>query len=92
MSNKIDGLPPAGGHATDTARARAAGKPVAPAAPTAPAHPESRPAATVAADSDPTLDMARIQAVRAALEAGTYRIDPQEIADRLANLERQLSR
>lgn len=37
------------------------------------------------------MDMAKIEALRAALAAGTYRIDPQEIAQRLDALERQLS-
>ena len=39
----------------------------------------------------PPMDMAKIEALRAALAAGTYRIDPQEIAQRLDALERQLS-
>lgn len=37
------------------------------------------------------LDQAKIESLRAALAAGTYRIDPQEIAQRLDALERQLS-
>jgi negative regulator of flagellin synthesis FlgM len=39
----------------------------------------------------PPMDMAKIEALRAALAAGTYRIDPMEIAQRLDALERQLS-
>lgn len=38
----------------------------------------------------PVADTARIAAVRAALDSGTYRIDPQAIAARLAQLEREL--
>lgn len=39
----------------------------------------------------PPMDMAKIESLRAALAAGTYRIDPMEIAQRLDALERQLS-
>ena len=35
-------------------------------------------------------DAAKVQAVRTALETGTYRIDAQDIARRLVQLERQL--
>ena len=35
-------------------------------------------------------DEAKVQAVRTALETGTYKIDAQEIARRLVQLERQL--
>jgi len=38
----------------------------------------------------PPMDMAKIESLRAALTAGTYRIDPMEIAQRLEALERQL--
>jgi negative regulator of flagellin synthesis FlgM len=38
------------------------------------------------------MDQAKIQSLRAALAAGTYRIDPQDVARRLDALERQLSR
>lgn len=37
-----------------------------------------------------TLDQARVDAVRNSLKAGTYRIDPHEIAARLVRLEREL--
>lgn len=37
------------------------------------------------------MDMAKIDALRAALAAGTYRIDPMDIARRLDALERELS-
>jgi len=37
------------------------------------------------------MDMAKIDALRAALTAGTYRIDPMDIARRLDALERELS-
>ena len=36
------------------------------------------------------IDLARVAAIRAALEDGSYRIDPQEIANRLLALEREL--
>jgi negative regulator of flagellin synthesis FlgM len=36
------------------------------------------------------LDAARVAAVKAALQAGTFRIDPQLIADRLIAAERDL--
>lgn len=36
------------------------------------------------------MDMAKVEAVRASLASGTYRIDPQEIANRLVALERQM--
>lgn len=38
----------------------------------------------------PSIDQARVAAVRASLESGTYRVDVQEIARRLTALERQL--
>lgn len=45
---------------------------------------------TAPAAEAPVLDLAKIQAVRHALESGTYRIDPEEIAARLSALEREL--
>lgn len=36
------------------------------------------------------VDTARVQSIRQALEAGTYKIDAQTIADRMLDLERQL--
>jgi negative regulator of flagellin synthesis FlgM len=38
----------------------------------------------------PPMDMAKIDALRAALAAGTYRVNPQDIAERLDALEREL--
>lgn len=38
----------------------------------------------------PSIDEAKVQAVRTALESGGYRIDAQEISRRLIQLERQL--
>lgn len=38
----------------------------------------------------PGYDAAKVAAVRAALESGSYRIDPMEIAARLTQLERAL--
>jgi negative regulator of flagellin synthesis FlgM len=40
--------------------------------------------------SAPSIDAAKVASVRAALESGTYRIDAQEIARRLVQLEREL--
>ncbi len=36
------------------------------------------------------IDTARVQSIRQALEAGTYKVDAQAIADRMLDLERQL--
>lgn len=36
------------------------------------------------------LDMARVNAVRAALADGSYRVDPQNIANRMVAFERQM--
>lgn len=36
------------------------------------------------------LDMAKVNAVRAALDDGSYQINPQDIANRLVALERQM--
>lgn len=38
----------------------------------------------------PGYDAAKVAAVRAALDSGSYRVDPQEIAARLTQLERAL--
>ena len=40
----------------------------------------------------PAIDEARVAAVRARLDAGSYRVDPQKIADRLLSLEHDLGR
>jgi negative regulator of flagellin synthesis FlgM len=40
----------------------------------------------------PAIDEARVAAVRARLDDGSYRVDPQKIADRLLNLEQELGR
>ena len=40
--------------------------------------------------SAPTVDEAKVSAIRTALESGTYKVDVQEIARRLTALERQL--
>ena len=39
----------------------------------------------------PGIDLAKVNAVRAALADGSYRIDPARIADRLLGLERDLA-
>jgi len=38
----------------------------------------------------PAIDAARVQAVREALENGSYRIDPNAIASRMLDLDQQL--
>lgn len=38
------------------------------------------------------VDVARVKELRAAIESGTYQINPQDIANRLLALERQLLR
>jgi len=38
----------------------------------------------------PSIDVARVAAVRSLLESGGYKINPEEIARRLAQLEREL--
>ena len=40
----------------------------------------------------PAIDEARVAAVRARLDDGSYRVDPQKVADRLLNLEQDLGR
>lgn len=40
--------------------------------------------------SPASLDMTRINEIRAAIESGTYKVNPQEIANRLLALERAL--
>lgn len=102
MAHKIDGVgpglaPPAKVTAEPAARAPASGgAPVA-----APAAIDSARLTGEAAElaqlqqdiaQNPAMDVARINAVRAALESGSYRIDPQEIAARLIQLERELGR
>lgn len=41
--------------------------------------------------SPPSMDQTKIDALRAAISAGTYQINPREIAVRLAALERKLA-
>ena len=41
-------------------------------------------------DAPASFDTARVDAVRAAIADGSYRIDPQAIADRMLSLERDL--
>jgi len=38
----------------------------------------------------PSIDSARVAAVKALLDSGSYRVNPEEIARRLAQLEREL--
>jgi negative regulator of flagellin synthesis FlgM len=39
----------------------------------------------------PAVDEARVAAVRQRLDDGSYKVDPQRVADRLLHLERQLN-
>ncbi len=43
------------------------------------------------ASTAPSMDQAKIDALRAAISSGSYRINPQEIASRLIALERKLA-
>lgn len=40
--------------------------------------------------TEPAIDTARVESVRAAIADGSYRIDPQQIASRMIDLEKQL--
>jgi negative regulator of flagellin synthesis FlgM len=40
----------------------------------------------------PAIDEARIAAVKQRLDSGTYKVDPQRVADRLLHLEQELER
>lgn len=42
--------------------------------------------------SSDKVDMARVKELRSAIESGTYQVNPQDIANRLLALERQLLR
>ena len=42
-------------------------------------------------ESQPVVDKQRVEAVRSAVEQGTFVIDPQRIADRLISLEQALT-
>lgn len=101
MANKIDGsLPGAGRVAGPTAVPERAGaersKPVDAVGATDSVRLTSEAASLQALSrklaAEPSMDMAKIQAVRSALESGSYQIDPQEIASRLAALERDLAK
>jgi negative regulator of flagellin synthesis FlgM len=39
---------------------------------------------------NPAMDLAKVDAVRSAIESGAYRIDPQAIASRMIQLEQEL--
>lgn len=102
MSTKIDGLSPPPARVADTAAsssvARAGtdrSKPVA----AAPATDSVRltgeatglqQAVEAKLGQSAPLDMAKVNAVRAALDDGSYQINPQDIANRLVALERQM--
>lgn len=100
MANKIDGsLPGAGRIAGPTAVSERAGtersKPVD-AVGAADSVRLTGEAASLQALSrslaaEPSMDAAKVQAVRNALEDGSYRINPREIATRLDALERELA-
>ncbi|AXK71298.1 flagellar biosynthesis anti-sigma factor FlgM [Lysobacter sp. TY2-98] len=102
MTSKIDGLSPSPARVVDTAAspsvARAGtdrSKPVvaAPAADSVRLTGEATglQAAVESQLGQPApLDMAKVNAVRAALDDGSYQINPQDIANRLVALERQM--
>jgi negative regulator of flagellin synthesis FlgM len=102
MTTKIDGPSPSAARAVDTtasaATARAGmdrSKPVG-AAPAADSVRLTGEATGLQAAVEnqlaraAPLDMARVNAVKAALADGSYQVNPQEIANRLVALERQM--
>ncbi|GIX36260.1 MAG: hypothetical protein KatS3mg126_2039 [Lysobacteraceae bacterium] len=98
MNTKIDGLPSPAGRVSQGAAARPA-PPQKEGQPSSAAADDSVRLSGGALDlvglarslaAEPAFDAAKVQALRTALEAGTYRIDAQEIARRLARLEREL--
>lgn len=100
MANKIDNplfpVSRPAGRTVEVARAGSSDAGKAVDGPEAAAPVKLEPGSTVVemASAQPApaapMDMARVQAVRQALESGTYRIDPDEIANRLLALEREL--
>ena len=101
MTTKIDGLSPPAARVVDTAQqavARAGGDrstPVDAARPTDSVRLTGEATGLQAAvetqlGQPAPFDASRVESVRAALANGTYRIDPQEIANRLVALERQM--
>lgn len=99
MTHKIDGLPSAALRAADAAtRAVRAGgeraEAIAPSAGGDSLRLTGEATGLLALQREmsdtPTMDTQRIGALRSELQAGTYRIDPQLIADRMISLEREL--
>lgn len=103
MTTKIDGMPPAA-RLTDTAAPSASpragadrSEPIGAVAPADSLRLTGEAAGLQALEREmgaapAGIDAARVNQVRAALADGSYRIDPQEIANRLLVLERELSR
>lgn len=99
MTNKIDSsvallgrlLPP-----TDAGRAGASAEKPAAALDPVPAMRSATDTASlqvkIPEDGGSVVDQARVQAVRAALESGSYRLDPDQISIKLAFMEQELSR
>lgn len=102
MVSKIDGSVPGAPRVTSPATARAdrAGgdrsQPVSAAEPADQVRLTGEASSLRAIQQDlaaaPAMDMAKVASVRSALDTGSYRIDPQEIAHRLTALERELGR
>lgn len=100
MAHKIDGVGSSPGPlakltADVAARAPASsGKPVSDVAPTDSARLTGDATGLAQLQQDlaqnPSMDVAKVNAVRAAIESGSYRIDAQAIADRMIQLERDL--
>lgn len=101
MSNNISTFPPPSSHitstTTETARTSAdAGKPVSAAAPVDAVHlsadTTSLQSLSDSSGAGASVDHAKVDAVRSAIAAGTYKVDPQKIAGRMLQLEQDLSK
>jgi negative regulator of flagellin synthesis FlgM len=101
MTSKIEGLLPTGRPSSPTPAnsTRASGAAGGTAKPGTPAADSSVKVSGEAAglaslerqlSEAPAMDFAKVAAVRAALESGAYKVDPQAIAARLTQLEREL--
>lgn len=97
MTSKVDNIAPIPSPPPSRSLTRAGGDRTSPAVESIPANSLSlteETARLLAAQrelgSTPTMDQAKIDALRIALAAGTYRLNPNEIASRLIALEREL--
>ncbi len=101
MSQKIEGTPSAAVHSTAQIGGRIApagadrSKPVEAAAPSDSVRLTGEATSLQAIQRElstaPAIDTARVDAVKQALESGSYRIDPQNIANRMLDMDRQLA-